>query len=216
MASELRRTAKAAGLNPVTEESEVLRQLLDAPATAKAAAGFWSAYRAALMRLAREDPAMRGVLLNLHPSPPEGSQDFVEWWIQLLRDSGSLDALIRPEGAPASTLPLGSPAEWLERTAKQANVVYYWRSRPAPMAHLLDLVAEIDQSSARLIDRCSCSMATGSTSISSTPRSKPGSTWRNETQRVHSSRNSIFAPIRLALSVARWSRLESQPRLLRW
>ena len=142
-AAELRRTAKAAGLDVTAEEADVLRQLLDAPATTKASAGFWSAYRSALLRLAKAEPAVRGTLLNLHPSPSEGSQDFVEWWIGLLREAGCLEALIRPDGAPPETLPLGGPGAWLERTAKQSGTGYYWRSRLAPMTGLLELVAEI-------------------------------------------------------------------------
>ena len=143
MAAELRRTAKAAGLDIATEENEVLRQLLDAPATTKAAAGFWSAYRSPLLRLAKQEPVVRGTLLNLHPSPSEGSQDFVEWWIQLLKDCGSLEALIQPDGALPETQPQGGPGAWLERTAKQSSVGYYWRFRAAPMTGLLALVADI-------------------------------------------------------------------------
>ena len=143
MAAELRRTAKAAGLDVATEENEVLRQLLDAPATTKAAAGFWSAYRSPLLRFAKQEPVVRGTLLNLHPSPSEGSQDFVEWWIQLLKDCGSLEALIRPDGALPETQPQGGPGAWLERTAKQSSVGYYWRFRNAPMTGLLALVADI-------------------------------------------------------------------------
>ena len=96
MAAELRRTAKAAGLDPAAEEAEVLADLLDAPATMRAAPGFWTGYRAALLRAAKADPAFRGKLLGLHPTPPDGRDAFTDWWIELLEESGAAQGLNRP------------------------------------------------------------------------------------------------------------------------
>ena len=142
MATELRRTAKAAGLDPATEEAEVLRRLVDAPATAKAAAGFWTSYRGSLIRYAKSDVAFRGRLLNLHPSPSEAG-DFIDWWIDLLRDAGALEGLLRPDSQPVEAQPVGGPGAWLERTARQAGPRFFWWNRPKPQEKLLALVAEL-------------------------------------------------------------------------
>jgi hypothetical protein len=116
MARQLRRLAAAAGLDAGAEDQAVVAELLEAPATARAVAGFWRAYRAAIVALARESPAVRGRLLGLLPSPPRESDELLAWWVGLLDASGALESLVRPAGAfqPEAEAEDG-PAGWLGR-----------------------------------------------------------------------------------------------------
>ena len=143
MAAELRRTAKAAGLDPAAEEAEVLADLLDAPATMRAAPGFWTGYRAALLRAAKADPAFRGKLLGLHPTPPDGRDAFTDWWIELLEESGAAQGLIDPSSVPEVARASSGVATWLEQTARQAQARWYWRAAEQPMSRFHGLIARI-------------------------------------------------------------------------
>ena len=144
MATELRRTAKAAGLNVENEEADLLRQLLEAPATGKAAAGFWSGYRSVLVKMAKQEPAVRGNLLNLHPAPTDGSaEEFTDWWLALLEDCGAFDALVHPEESPVAAGPHGGSGAWLERTVQQAKSGYSWRQSTAKISRLASLLPTI-------------------------------------------------------------------------
>jgi hypothetical protein len=92
---QARRLALHAGRDPAAEGERLLDGLLVLPATRRASAGFWRHGRAPLIRMARASAAVRGTLLNLLPEPDyEG--DFDGWWLDLLDESGALDALILP------------------------------------------------------------------------------------------------------------------------
>jgi len=115
MADDLRRLAKAAGLKPDAEAESMVADLLAYPAIAKAHEGFWKAYRAPLLRLAKRDPAVRGKLLALLPDPPGWDVDITEDWLALLEDAGAADALRSPDTAPAAARPAGGVATWAQR-----------------------------------------------------------------------------------------------------
>ncbi|WP_327010079.1 hypothetical protein OHA72_24270 [Dactylosporangium sp. NBC_01737] len=110
MHTDLRRLAKAAKLGP-DEEEALLRVLLTAPSIVRAPGGFWTAYRAVLVSVARQDPAVRGQLLAMFPGNcPD------ETWLEILEESGATAALIEPAGTvPAGAESPDGPAGWLTR-----------------------------------------------------------------------------------------------------
>ncbi|GAA1741752.1 hypothetical protein [Luedemannella helvata] len=121
MADDLKRLAKAAGLTPDAEAETVIGELLGYPAVAKSHEGFWKAYRPALLRLARRDPATRGRLLALLPDPPGYGADATDTWLQLLDEAGALDALRSPATAPEPARPVGGVAGWVQRFVDHRN-----------------------------------------------------------------------------------------------
>ncbi|WP_345588961.1 DNA-binding protein [Streptomyces marokkonensis] len=91
-AADLRRLAKSvAGRNALAEEMAYLREILPLPGTAKAPTGWWKAHRAALLELARREPAVRGTLLGLLPT--EWERDELPQWLDLLEKSGAAAGL---------------------------------------------------------------------------------------------------------------------------
>ncbi|MGR6318786.1 hypothetical protein Q2K19_32080 [Micromonospora soli] len=108
MAEDLRRLAKAAGVDVEEQAEAVIRQLLAFPAMARSSEPVWKAYRKPLMRLARRDPAVRTRLVEMFPEPPGWSADVTDFWLELLTATGTLD-LLRDEAATVSA------ARWLER-----------------------------------------------------------------------------------------------------
>jgi hypothetical protein len=129
MATQLRRLGAAAGVDAGSEERALLADLLDAPALARAPIGFWRAYRAPLLELARASPAVRGRLLDRPPASP-GIHD---WWLGLLDSAGALDAVTgQAVGVDPAAAARGGPAGWLARmlVASTSN----WRSPGAPDA----------------------------------------------------------------------------------
>ncbi|MGW1272062.1 DNA-binding protein, partial [Streptomyces sp. NPDC002491] len=69
-------------------EQDYVAGLLALSATAKAAPGWWKRHRAAVVALARREPAVRGTLLNLMPDT--GDPDALLLWLDLLEESGAL------------------------------------------------------------------------------------------------------------------------------
>lgn len=143
MASELRRTAKAAGLDGGAEDIAFLKELVEAPATKKAAGGFWTAYRTAVVKGSAADPVLRGAILNLHPTPSEGGRAFIDPWITILRESGALAGVVNPESAPPEARASSGPAKWLERTIAQSMTGFSWRWMDASLPGLLGLIEEL-------------------------------------------------------------------------
>ena len=129
MATQLRRLGSAAGADLDAEERDLLTELLDAPALARAPIGFWRAYRRPLLDLARRSSAVRGALLDRQPGVP-GIHD---WWLGLVEAAGALEALTAPAGTVAPEAePRGGPAGWLGRTVLAATAD--WRSPGVPDA----------------------------------------------------------------------------------
>ncbi|MFI1356524.1 DNA-binding protein [Streptomyces sp. NPDC020898] len=112
MAGDLRRLAKAAGLDPVAEEGAYLAELLALPATLRAAAGWWKGHRPALVALARQEPEVRGTLLELMPSGDD--RELPGLWLELLEESGATAGLC-DNTLPEAERPADGAAGWLAR-----------------------------------------------------------------------------------------------------
>ncbi|MEU8283879.1 hypothetical protein AB0C01_06025 [Micromonospora sp. NPDC048905] len=108
MAEDLRRLARAAGVDAEEQAEAVIRQLLAFPAMARSNEAVWKAYRKPLLRLAERDPSVRLRLVEILPEPPGWSTDVTDFWLELLDAAGTLDVL-RDEAATVSA------ARWLER-----------------------------------------------------------------------------------------------------
>lgn len=124
LAQDVRALVKAAGLDREAAERELVADLIGSPGVVRAPASFWSAYRSALVALARRDAAVRVRLLGFFPETfsesrrdTEGERD----WLTLLAESGAEDLLTTlPDvsgNAPGaqSADPSVSPADWLTR-----------------------------------------------------------------------------------------------------
>lgn len=132
---ELRRLARAAGLTGTEPEQDYLAELLPLPATLRAAFGWWTAHRGALIALARRVPAVRGTLLGLTP-PGGGDGDLTGLWLDLLAESGATAGLT-DEDLPAEQRCADGAAGWLERFHAARHTG--WGQRPTPPV-LLDVV----------------------------------------------------------------------------
>ncbi|MFF3331745.1 hypothetical protein ACFYWX_19610 [Streptomyces sp. NPDC002888] len=80
---------KAAGLDRVTEECGLVADLIASPASVRAPASFWTAYRATLPVLAQQRPAVRARLLEIMPAGLGSGVDNDELWLALLAESGA-------------------------------------------------------------------------------------------------------------------------------
>ncbi|MEU5162055.1 hypothetical protein AB0G74_20960 [Streptomyces sp. NPDC020875] len=113
---DVRALVKEAGLDRETAERELVGDLIGSPGVVRAPASFWTAYRPALIALARRDEAVRVRLLGFFPEHfDEGDRDEDErtGWLALLAESDAeelLTALPDASGGPAV-----SAAEWLGR-----------------------------------------------------------------------------------------------------
>ncbi|WP_238011797.1 hypothetical protein KZZ52_13090 [Dactylosporangium sp. AC04546] len=132
---DLRRLAKAAKVGEEDEE-RLIAELLEAPSILRAPGGFWTAYRPALIRLARRDPQVRGQLLGIFPRECPG-----DVWLDILDESGASDSLTGPAGSvPAGAEPSDGPAGWLSRLDKHRAD---WRRKRLPaQLRLVERMAE--------------------------------------------------------------------------
>ncbi|MEV5428064.1 hypothetical protein [Streptomyces sp. NPDC052701] len=103
---------KAAGLDRVAEECALVADLLASPAAVRAPASFWNAYRATLVVLAEERPAVRVRLLEIMPAGLGRSAGDDEFWLALLAETGA-DRLLTGETAADGV----DAADWLSRWA---------------------------------------------------------------------------------------------------
>ncbi|PSK96762.1 hypothetical protein CLV63_11059 [Murinocardiopsis flavida] len=129
---QLRGLAAAAGHDPGGSADRALGELIELPATAAAAAGFWKGFRPALLRLAKADAGLRRTLLGLFPR--SDANGFREWWLGLLDASGALDLV----ADPAADVP-GGAAAWFARLSDYVQVGR-WRM-PAGLYALVPRVA---------------------------------------------------------------------------
>ncbi|MEU2392348.1 DNA-binding protein [Streptomyces sp. NPDC007369] len=133
----LRRLARAAGLDPARAEEEYLAELLPLPSVPRANAAWWKTHRAALVALARREPAVRGTLLSVMPAcHDDASGELSALWLGILEDAGATAALVS-EPPTAEERCADGAAGWLERfhAARHSG----WGTRPA-LPLLLDLV----------------------------------------------------------------------------
>ncbi|MFC8391371.1 hypothetical protein [Streptomyces sp. NPDC057238] len=108
---DVRALIKAAGLDRVTEECALVADLLASPAAVRAPASFWNTYRATLVVLAGQRPAVRGRLLEIMPAGLGRSTEDDEFWLALLAETGA-DRLLTGE---AETADGTDAADWLSR-----------------------------------------------------------------------------------------------------
>ncbi|WP_156753684.1 hypothetical protein [Actinokineospora pegani] len=130
MPEDLRRLAKAAELDLAAEDERLLRAILDSSAINRAGAGFWKSYRAAVVRLATADAAVRAQLLTFVPDAAAA----IDPWISILEECGATAALTAARPRAGDTV---SPARWLSSAV--ASRAGTW-SEVSRSAALLDLV----------------------------------------------------------------------------
>ncbi|WP_193514314.1 hypothetical protein [Streptomyces griseoloalbus] len=109
---DARALIKAAGLDRVTEECDLVADLLASPAAVRAPASFWNTYRTTLVALAEQQPAVRRRLLEIMPAGLGRSTEDDEFWLALLAEAGA-DRLLTGE-AEADGI---EAADWLSRWA---------------------------------------------------------------------------------------------------
>lgn len=110
---DARALIKAAGLNRVTEECSLVADLIASPAAVRAPASFWNTYRATLVVLAGQRPAVRGRLLEIMPAGLGRSTEDDEFWLALLAETGADRLLTGEDGA----VDAADAADWLSRWA---------------------------------------------------------------------------------------------------
>ncbi|MGC9495599.1 DNA-binding protein [Streptomyces sp. WG7] len=137
-AADLRRLAKAvAGRNALAEEMAYLREMLPLPGTVKAPPGWWKAHRAALLELARREPAVRGTLLGLLPT--EWERDELPQWLALLEDAGATAGLCDTT-LPAEARSPDGTVGWTRRVVALCGADGH-RAAPPELYPLVDRMA---------------------------------------------------------------------------
>ncbi|CAM5483755.1 hypothetical protein GCM10010329_67830 [Streptomyces spiroverticillatus] len=136
---DVRALVKAAGLDRDRAERELVGDLIGSPGVVRAPASFWTAYRSALVALAREDEAVRIRLLGFFPetfSESGRDGDGESQWLALLAECGAEDLLTGTFASAGAV----SPADWLARweTHRRRN-----RAVPARSPQTLDLTARM-------------------------------------------------------------------------
>ncbi|AIR96242.1 hypothetical protein [Streptomyces glaucescens] len=122
---DARALIKAAGLDRVTEECALVADLLASPAAVRAPATFWNTYRATLVVLAGQRPAVRARLLEIMPAGLGRSTEDDEFWLALLADTGADGLLTGDRGSAEEADPADGSgtadgtdaADWLSRWA---------------------------------------------------------------------------------------------------
>ena len=129
MTADIKRLAKAAGRDTAAEDAALARELLPLAATGKAATGFWTGYRATLIRAAKHDATVRGLMLAMFPTMGGEANNVADGlWLELLAACGATAGLTgsRSELAPEE-LPADGAAGWLMRFARHARRGWHWR-----------------------------------------------------------------------------------------
>ncbi|MEU4497365.1 hypothetical protein AB0F96_28950 [Streptomyces sp. NPDC023998] len=110
MVEDLRRLAKAAGLDAAAEERALIAEIIHTGAMNRAAGSFWKSALPALAAVAAEDIAVRERLLALLPvTSGDSPEQFDEEWLALLDRCGAIGLLLDGK-VPA--------AEWLSSWAR--------------------------------------------------------------------------------------------------
>ncbi|MET7332044.1 DNA-binding protein [Nonomuraea sp. NPDC005650] len=116
MATDLRRLARAAGMDADAAEQSYLRELLALPATLRAATGWWKAHRTAIGTLGRQDPEVRATLLAVMPQGHDGELSGV--WLDVLEAAGAIDELV------SGKVPEDGVSGWLRRFLAARNAAW--------------------------------------------------------------------------------------------
>ncbi|MFI7114685.1 DNA-binding protein [Nonomuraea sp. NPDC050227] len=150
MAADIRRLAKAAGVDAEAAEQDYLAEVLALPAAMQAPTGWWKSHAQAVAALARQRPELRGTLLNVIPDSHD--RELPGIWLGILESAGATAGL--HTDVPEAERPADGAAGWLRRflAARQRA----WGVAP----HLPALHALIE----RMADRLRAELAaTGST-----------------------------------------------------
>ncbi|WP_431676857.1 DNA-binding protein [Kitasatospora sp. KL5] len=139
MATDLRRLARAAGADPEAAEADYLAELLTLPATLRAATGWWTRHRDALVALGRRDPAERGKLLDLMPTGWE--LELPGLWLGILEESGATAGLADAD-LPAEQRPSDGTAGWFGRFLAWRGSRWNVRAEIPVLYPLVDRIAE--------------------------------------------------------------------------
>ncbi|MFE9096823.1 hypothetical protein [Streptomyces sp. NPDC007264] len=95
MLEDLRRLARAAGLDAHAEERALLAEIIHSGVMNRTAAGFWKAALPVLAELAHDDRGVRERLLALLPTTTgEHQEEFDAAWLALLDRCGAIDLLL--------------------------------------------------------------------------------------------------------------------------
>ncbi|MEV6156472.1 DNA-binding protein [Nonomuraea sp. NPDC052129] len=132
MTTDLRRLAKAAGVDVDEGEQAYLAELLALPAAHRAATGWWKAHRTGIAALASREPEVRVTLLNIMPQARD--DELAGLWLEILEASGATAGLVSGE---VPERPGDGTVGWLERFLKARN--YGWRV-PSRLPALYTLV----------------------------------------------------------------------------
>ncbi|HEY0192523.1 MAG TPA: hypothetical protein VGC42_15495, partial [Kofleriaceae bacterium] len=114
MARDLRRLAKAAGLDPDAQDLGFVEEIIQSPALARAAPEFWRSYAEAITALGRRSPRVRGVLVDLFPA------EAAEAWLALLESTGAIDEWVTGD-APAEARSSLPAAAWLDQLCQHGG-----------------------------------------------------------------------------------------------
>ncbi|HEU0030462.1 MAG TPA: hypothetical protein VFQ53_07515 [Kofleriaceae bacterium] len=125
MAKELGRLAKAAKLDPKTEDAAFVAEIIESPALAKAAGEFWRAYAEPITELAKQSSSARGALLNLFPTGATYNADLDDAWLDLLDATGASAALVSDD-VPDDARCNGGRAAWFDKLT--THLARNWRS----------------------------------------------------------------------------------------
>ena len=124
MAKDLRRLAKAAKLDPDSEDGKLVEEIVQSPALAKAAGEFWRAYTQPITELGKRSPAVRGALLNLFPTGTTYNAELDDIWLDLLESTGAVQALVSDD-APEDARPSNGRAAWFDKLCQ--HLCRSWR-----------------------------------------------------------------------------------------
>ncbi|MBF9132428.1 DNA-binding protein [Plantactinospora sp. S1510] len=122
-------------------ERAYLIEMLDLPATAQAAIGWWQAYLPALVALAETDRSVRGALLNLMP-PNDPDGEVLPAWLEVLTATGAIDGLVDLR-LPVAERPTDGSAGWLRRFLKvRHRRAYQYPGRSPALYGLVERMAD--------------------------------------------------------------------------
>ena len=152
MSKDLRRLAKPASRDTAQEAAGLAAELLPLSAMSRAGFGFWNAYRPDLVRAARIDARVRGLLLRLLPTiAGSGEPSEYGFWLELLEEAGATAGLTEPvEKLDPAELPAEDCAHWLEQYAGRANRYWFHREAAAGEKPHRDLLRLVERMADRL------------------------------------------------------------------
>ncbi|MDO5681196.1 MAG: hypothetical protein Q4G46_00005, partial [Propionibacteriaceae bacterium] len=127
MAKDLRKLAKAAGLDAATEDRRVAADLLQTPVINKAGTHFWKAYDKAITQLTADDADIRARELSLTPDAFG-----LDEWLERLEAWGALGRVIAT-----------NDVAFFRRMVTWLQTFGAWNRQGAPTPRLMELAEEL-------------------------------------------------------------------------